>query len=273
MRAIVVFISLFVVFSCKINDKPDKSNESTEETKAATPVINYAVTNAYSHDTTAFTEGLLVHDGQLYESTGSPGELPQTKSLFGPVDLKTGLINKKVELDKQKYFGEGIVFLGGKVYQLTYQTRKGFVYDATTFQKLGEFTFPSKEGWGLTTDGRALIMSDGTSNLTYLNPVNFQPLKTLEVTDENGPVSNLNELELISGALYANVYTTSHIVRIDTVTGKVSGRLDLSSLANEVNVKYPASLEMNGIAYDPASRKVYVTGKMWPIIYEITFNH
>jgi glutaminyl-peptide cyclotransferase len=273
MKKIVFSILLFAIISCKTKDRPEESNESGSETKTATPAINYAVTKVYPHDTTAFTEGLLVHDSQLYESTGSPNEMAQTKSLFGPVDLKTGVINKKVELDKQKYFGEGIVFLDGKVFQLTYQTKKGFVYDAKSFQKIGEFTYPSKEGWGLTTDGRSLIMSDGTSNLTYLNPVTFQPSKTLQVTDENGPVSNLNELEFIGGALYANVYTTPLLVRIDTSIGKVTGKLDLSSLANEAKVKYPAAMEMNGVAYDSASHKVYVTGKMWPNIYEINFNH
>jgi glutaminyl-peptide cyclotransferase len=272
MRTIFILL-LFAVISCKSKDKSDESNEGGGETKTAIPVINYAVTNVYPHDTTAFTEGLLMHDGKLYESTGSPNQLPQTKSLFGPVDLKTGVINKKVELDRQKYFGEGIVFLGSKVFQLTYQTKKGFIYDAETFQKLGEFTFPSKEGWGLTTDGGSLIMSDGTNNLTYLNPTTFQPSKTLQVMDENGPVSNLNELEFIGGTFYANVYTTDLVVRIDTGSGKVTGKLDLSSLTNEVKVKYPASLEMNGIAYDSASHKVYVTGKMWPNIYEISFSH
>jgi glutamine cyclotransferase len=185
--------------------------------------------------------------------------------------MKTGVINKKAELDRKEYFGEGIVFLGGKLFQLTYQTRKGFVYDAKTFQKTGEFTFPSKEGWGLTTDGSSLIMSDGTSQLTYLNPTSFQIRKTLQVTDENGAVSGLNELELINGSLFANVYTKPFIVRIDTVTGNVTGKLDLSSIVNEAKVKYPASLEMNGIAFDSMSHKVFVTGKMWPNIYEISF--
>lgn len=271
MKPIFFPLLLFLWFSCKPKNKPDESNQ-TGETKNATPVINYAVTNIYPHDTTAFTEGLLVHDGQLFESTGSPNELPQTKSLFGPVDMKTGVINRKVKLDRQKYFGEGIVFLDGKVFQLTYQAKKGFIYDAKTFRKSGEFTFPSKEGWGLTTDGISLIMSDGTSQLTYLDPTTFQTRKTLQVTDENGLVNNLNELELINGFLYANIYTTPFIVRIDTASGNVTGKLNLSSLAAEAKLKYPASLEMNGIAFDSTRHKVYVTGKMWPNIYEISFS-
>lgn len=272
MRAIFFPFILFVCFSCNSKNESEDSTESSEA-KNATPAINYVVINVYPHDTTSFTEGLLVHDGQLYESTGSPSELPQTKSLFGPIDLKTGVINPKAELDRQKYFGEGIAFLNGKVFQLTYQTKKGFVYDAKTFQKVGEFTFPSKEGWGLTTDGISLIMSDGTSQLTYLDPTTFQTRKTLQVTDENGAVTNLNELEFIKGSVYANVYTTPLIVKIDTSSGSVTGKLNLASLANEAKVKYPGALEMNGIAYDSTAGKVFVTGKMWPNIYEISFSH
>src|SRR5688572_21867163 len=133
MRAIFPLILLFVFISCKTKDKSGESIEIDSEVKTTTPVINYAVLKVYPHDTTSFTEGLLVHDGKLYESTGSPKELSQTKSIFGPVDLTTGVINKKAELDKRLYFGEGIAFLGNKVYQLTYQTRKGFIYDAKTF--------------------------------------------------------------------------------------------------------------------------------------------
>ena len=259
-------------FSCKTKDRSEDSTEGSE-TKNATPAINYVVINVYPHDTTSFTEGLLIHDGKLYESTGSPAELPQTKSLFGPIDLKTGIIKPKAELDRQKYFGEGIAFLNGKVFQLTYQTKKGFVYDANTFQKLSEFTFPSKEGWGLTTDGISLIMSDGTNQLTYLDPSTYQTRKTLQVTDENGLVINLNELEFIKGSIYANVYTTPLIVKIDTSSGSVTGKLNLTSLAYEAKVKYPDALEMNGIAYDSTIGKVFVTGKMWPNIYEIAFSY
>lgn len=273
MKAIFFPFLLFVCFSCKTKDRQGEDSESCSDTNAATPVINYVVTNVYPHDTASFTEGFLIHDGQLYESTGSPTELPQTKSVFGPVDLKTGTIAAKAELDRQKYFGEGIAFLKAKLYQLTYQTKKGFVYDAKTFQKLEEFTFPSKEGWGLTTDGSSLIMSDGTSQLTYLDPTTFQPRKTLQVSDENGPVTNLNELEFIKGFIYANVYTKTLIVQIDTASGTVTGKLNLASIATEAKVKYPGALEMNGIAYDSTTGKVFVTGKMWPNIYAIGFSN
>jgi glutamine cyclotransferase len=178
-----------------------------------------------------------------------------------------------VELNRQKYFGEGISFLNGKVYQLTYKSKIGFVYDAKTFKKIGDFAFASKEGWGMTTDGTSLIMSDGTSLITYLQPGGFKIIKSITVSDENGPVANVNELEFIKGFIYANIYDTNNMIKIDTATGKVVGKLDLSSLANEAKVKYPASLEMNGIAYDSTIGKVYVTGKMWPYIFQIEFNH
>ncbi|ARS35325.1 glutaminyl-peptide cyclotransferase [Pontibacter actiniarum] len=235
--------------------------------------INYGVAKAYPHDTNAFTEGLLVHEGKLYESTGSPSDLPQTRSLVGVVDLNTGEIDTKVELDRDKYFGEGIVILNDKLYQLTYQAKKGFVYDLNTFEKLDEFTFPSKEGWGMTTDSTHLIMSDGTSQLTYLDPETLKKAKALGVYDNNGPLKNLNELEYINGYIYANVYTTNTIVKIDPKSGQVVGKLYLTSLAQDAKTKNPASLELNGIAYDPATDKIYVTGKMWPNIYEIEFNH
>jgi glutamine cyclotransferase len=273
MRALLFSFLLFVCFSCKSKEDQSEGKENATNDRLSTPGINYIVTNVYPHDTTSFTEGLLVHEGRLYESTGSPDELPQTRSLFGPVNLKTGAISPKAELDRQKYFGEGITFLNGKVFQLTYQTKKGFIYDAKSFQKISEFTFPSKEGWGLTTDGTALIMSDGTSQLTYLDPTTFQALKTLQVKDESGPVTNLNELEFIKGSVYANVYTTQVVVQIDTGSGNVTGKLNLSSLAMEAKAKYPGAMEMNGIAYDSTAGKVFITGKMWPNIYEISFRY
>ena len=262
-------ISAMLAFaSCKDNKESEQETQ-TEET-VTTPTINYTVTNVLPHDTNAFTEGFLMHDGKLYESTGATEELPQTRSLFGEVDLKTGKIVTKAELDRKAYFGEGIVFLNDKVYQLTYQTKVGFIYDAKTFKRLGQFTFPSKEGWGMTTDGKSLIMSDGTNTLTWLDPENFHTVKTVFVTNEQGAVQLVNELEYINGFIYANIYTTAVIIKIDPATGKVVGKMDMAPIAIEARNKYPQSLEMNGIAYDSTTKKVLVTGKMWPHIYEIS---
>ena len=248
---------------------PDKSGTNDGQT----PQLSYQVLNVYPHDTTSYTEGLLMQDGELYESTGHTEGIDYTRSLFGIVDRKTGHIAVKAELDKDKYFGEGIVFLKGRVYQLTYKTRVGFVYDAKTFKKLQEFTYPSEEGWGMTTDGTYLIMSDSTPDLHFLDPVNFRVVKSIKVMENNTPIDQVNELEYINGYIYANRYTKNYILKIDPANGKVVGRLDLSSLEAQARNKYPGSMEMNGIAYDSAADKVYITGKLWPDIYAIRFPH
>lgn len=260
---------LYCLSSC---DKANKQAESSVVNNAV-PAISYSVKNALPHDTLSFTEGLLVHEGQLFESTGSPDELSQTRSQFGTVDVKTGKIATKAELDRSTYFGEGIVILNGKLYQLTYKNQTGFIYDANTFQKIGQFKYDNSEGWGLTTDGRHLIMSDGTSTLTYLSPDSLRPVKAIKVSENGVQLDKLNELEYIEGYIYANVWSTNDIVKIDTDNGNVVGRMDLSSLQNDARTKYPKTLEMNGIAYDSQKKKLYVTGKMWPSIYEIELTH
>jgi glutamine cyclotransferase len=236
-------------------------------------ILSYQVLNVYPHDTTSYTEGLLIQDGALYESTGHTDEIPSTRSLFGPVDLKTGHIGVKAELDKKKYFGEGIVFLKGKVYQLTYKTRVGFVYDARTFKKLREFTYPSEQGWGMTTDGSYLIMSDSTPDIHYLDPSTFKLVRSIRVMENNTPMDQVNELEYINGYIYANRYGYDYILKIDPANGRVVGRLDLSSLSRQTRNKYRGSMEMNGIAYDSSADRVFITGKMWPDIYAIRFAH
>lgn len=237
-----------------------------------TPVIDYVCINSYPHGTTSFTEGFLFDKGKLYESTGGNGTYPQAKSLFGIVNLASGEIIIKAELDKAKYFGEGITFLNGKVYQLTYKTKVGFIYNSITFKRVGEFTLPSKEGWGLTTDGTNLIMSDGTNILTYLDPDNFRVIKKIFVTENIHVKKGLNELEYINDYIYANIWNTNMIIKINPDNGDVVGRLDLSSLAHEAKNIYPGSLEMNGIAYDSLTKSIYVTGKFWPRIYEIKLS-
>ena len=268
-----LYASLPVFFvSCNNAARDTPATESEKVADNTPPAINYSVVQVLPHDTSSFTEGLLVHDGQLYESTGTEPGMPESrKSLFGVVDPKTGKINAKAELDRNKYFGEGIVFLKDRVYQLTWTTKVGFIYDAKSFKKTGEFNIPVKEGWGMTTDGTNLIMSDGSSNISYVDPATFRLARIVGVTDNNGPVSNINELELINGFLYANQWQTNYILKIDPSSGKVVGRLDLTSLVNEAKNKYATSDTLNGIAYDPSTGKIYVTGKLWPNIYEIKF--
>jgi glutamine cyclotransferase len=272
IRPIIPVLISFIFLGCIGHS--EKSNSSKASSNRI-PIIDYEYISSYPHNTTSYTEGLLIHNGKLFESTGSPSELTQTRSLFGIVDLKTGIIDTKVELDKAKYFGEGIAFLNGKIFQLTYKTKVGFVYDAISYKKLAEFTFPSDEGWGLTSDGKSLIMSDGTNILTYLDPNTFQAIKTISVTASGYLINNLklNELEYIKGNIYANIWTTNVIAKIDLVQGRVIGKLELNSLAYAARKESLGSLEMNGIAYDSISDRVFVTGKLWPKIYQIKLSH
>jgi glutamine cyclotransferase len=273
------FISLFLIIelvSACGNSSGSSANSNTAVETATTneaPVINYTILNALPHDKDSYTEGFLMHNGKLFESSGAPEGNDKTKSVVGIVDPVTGNIAVKAELDKKIYFGEGITILGDKLYQLTWTNKKGFIYDLKTFKKIGEFTFPSKEGWGMTTDGNSLIMSDGSSNLTYLDPSTFKTNRIVGVTDNNGPVGNLNELEYVNGNILANIYQTPYIIRIDPNSGKVLGKADFSNLVKEVKLKDPDVDYMNGIAWDSAKNKIYITGKLWPNMYEVRLNN
>ncbi len=264
---------LMLSLACNTDTSTPENSTPVAEKAVEIPNINYQVTAYHAHDVNSFTEGLLVHQGKVYESTGAPEDMPNANSLFGELDLKTGKINVKATLDKKIYFGEGITFMNGKVYQLTYTNKKGFIYDDKTFKKVGEFNYANTEGWGLTNDSVNLIMTDGTSNITYLDPTSLQATKTIAVTEQGAPVQYLNEIEWINGYLYANIYTSNTIVKINPQDGKVVGKLDLTSLKQEANTKHPNSLETNGIAYDKEKDKIYVTGKFWPTVYEIAFSH
>lgn len=263
--------ALILYLACN-NDTGSQQTSATSSSPAI-PAINYSVRGYLPHDTSLFTEGFLVHNGQLFESTGSPEDLPDVESLVGSIDPHTGKMDVKIRLDKEKYFGEGIAFLKDKLYQLTYLNRKGFIYDAATFKKTGEFDFASPQGWGLTTDGTHLIMDDSSDALTFLDPATCKPVKTLRVTVNGTPRDSLNELEYIKGYLYANVWYTDYILKIDPATGKVVGRLDLSSVVADARNKNPRANVLNGIAYDSAADKIYVVGKLWANIYQIDFPH
>lgn len=259
------FASFFCILSCNNNDTGNDAPENS-----GPPIIQYNVVNIYPHDTASFTEGLLVHNGQLYESTGGSPKDNEFTSWFGPVDLKSGKAIKKVLLDTS-YFGEGITILNGKIYQLTWRGQIGFEYDEKTLKKIRDFTY-NGEGWSLTNDGKQLIMSDGTSNLRFLDPESLKVQKILGVEDNNGPVANVNELEYINGYIYANVWQTNYIIKIDPASGKVVGKLDLTNLFNEAKNKFAYADVLNGIAYDSTANKIYITGKTWPNLYEIKMN-
>jgi glutaminyl-peptide cyclotransferase len=255
-KAMFNLILISLLMACgKDNDKGNTKNDL---------LISYKLKTRWKHDTEAFTEGLLIHQGALYESTG------QKQSYIGIVDIKTGKPDKKVVLDDQ-YFGEGITILNNKIYQLTWQNHVGFVYDLKTFNKLREFTY-STEGWGLTHDNHHLIMSDGTEKLIYLDTVNMEPVKTVRVRDANGYVTKLNELEYMEGFVLANQWETNRILKIDPASGDVVGVMDLSPLVQEAKLDNPRSDVLNGIAYHDATKLLIVTGKFWPSSYVLQLN-
>ena len=238
------------------------SCDTSGKEEVITPTLEYSVKSSLPHDVNAFTQGLVIHNGELFESTGQEGS-----SWIGVVDVASGVADKKVEL-ASNYFGEGITILNNKIYQLTWKNQTGFVYDLKTFQKLASFTYTG-EGWGITHDSTNLIMSDGTNRLVYLDTATFKPVKTLEVYDSKGSVPLLNELEFAEGFIYANIWQTNRIARIDPSTGKVMAYLDLTLLRDQAVGRNPSADVLNGIAWHSGTRSFLLTGKYWPLIYVI----
>lgn len=225
------------------------------------PDYTFQIVNTYPHDPTAFTQGLIYQDDVLFESTGLNG-----RSTLRRVELSTGRVLNKVDVS-QEYFAEGITLFDGKIFQLTWHDGKGFIYDPANFRRTGEFAYEG-EGWGLTHDDRSLILSDGTNKIRFLNPVTFAVERTISVLVDGKPLDELNELEYIKGEIYANIWQTDKIVRIDPSSGKILGWIDLTDLlpvsdrGRETNV-------LNGIAYDRNTDRLFVTGKLWPKLFEI----
>jgi glutamine cyclotransferase len=229
-----------------------------------TPVsYTYTVVNVYLHDPNAFTQGLVIENGVLYEGTGLYG-----KSSLRCVELETGEVKLLHSLPGD-LFGEGITVLGNRIFQLTWRSQKGFVYNKHSFDLLQEFSYTT-EGWGITNDGNQLIMSDGTANLYFLDPETFETVGQVEVHD-NGPVTNLNELEYINGEVYANVWQTDKIAIIDPHTGQVTGWIDLTGIYTP-ETSNDADNVLNGIAYDTEGDRLFVTGKRWSQLFQIELN-
>lgn len=274
-RYVLISVSLFtIIFFLNSCDNSAGRKKITSDQKInGISIIKYSVAKIYPHSTEAYTEGFLFHDGKLFESTGSPENYPSSRSVIGITDLKTGKIDVKIEIDRNKYFGEGILFSGDKLYQLTYKNQIGFIYDAKNFRQTGTFTYANKEGWGMTTDGEHIIMSDGTNFLTYLDKDSLKPVRKLNISYNGAPALYANELEYINGFIYANIWTTNYIVKIDPSDGKIVGILDLTNLALKAGQEYSGSEVTNGIAWDREEDKIYVTGKFWPFIYQIDFRH
>ena len=224
------------------------------------PVLTPRMLDKFPHDSTAFTQGLLIEQGKLYESTGRYGT-----STLRRVDLETGRVEEVHALDST-YFAEGLAALHGKLYQLTWKERVSFVYDLETLAPLDTFTIPTREGWGLTEDGMHLILSDGSAYLRFLDPQSFEVIREIEVHDAGTPVTRLNELEFIDGLIYANVWQNSRVAVIDPENGRVLSWLNLNWL-NIMHSPIDGADVLNGIAYDPNVKRLYITGKLWPLLY------
>ncbi len=220
----------------------------------------YTVVNEFPHDTNAFTQGLVIDNGVLYEGTGL-----YRQSTLRRVDLKTGEVLQSHALSNE-YFGEGITVFGDRIMQLTWQSHIGFVYDKNTFELLQNFTYPT-QGWGITHNGTHLIMSDGTANLYFLNPQTFERVGQISVTDAGSPVDEINELEYINGQIYANIWHEKRIAIIDAQTGDIRAWIDLTEIANSETTN--SNDVLNGIAYDVDEDRLFITGKMWAHLYEI----
>jgi len=230
--------------------------------QAPTKTWGYEVVQSFPHDRAAFTQGLVYLDGHLYEGTGQPGA-----SSIRKVKLETGEVVQKRDIPAP-FFGEGIVNWKDRLLEITWQHQVGFVFDIKTFELKSQFQYRG-EGWGLTQDGQRIIMSDGTAALRFLDPETLQETSRIQVSDQGRPVQLLNELEWVKGEVWANVWQTERIARIDPKTGVVVGWIDLAGLLNPVDRMGATPDVLNGIAYDPAKDRVFVTGKWWPKLYEI----
>jgi len=229
----------------------------------ATPVpeYTYQVVATFPHDSTAFTQGLVYLKGVLFETTGL-----NRRSSLRRVEYQTGRVLQKCDLPSQ-YFGEGMTIIGDRIFQITWQNQKGFVYNLSTFAVENEFTYTG-EGWGLTTDGNVLILSDGTNQLRFLDPTTFKVLRTISVFHHGQPLRQLNELEYVRGEIYANVWQTNTVARIDPTTGQLLGTVDFSGLLTAEDYRLHPDV-LNGIAYDATGDRLFITGKLWPKLFEV----
>jgi len=265
MKKIALLLLPVLMLAC--NDTKEES--TSENTSAAIPTpanMGCTIVKIYPHDVSSYTQGLIWFNNTLYEGSGLNGE-----SRLMKIDLETGKSTQKIDISKD-YFGEGITILNDKIYQLTYTEHKVFVYDLATFKKIKEFDW-NMQGWGITHNGKQLLISTGDSNIYFVNPETFAIEKTLGVYDNNGYLSNLNELEFVNDSIFANVYLKDYIVKINPETGLVEGRLDFTGLLQKTGQPITADTDvLNGIAFNPTTNSFYITGKKWPALYEIKLN-
>jgi len=267
MKQIARFVLLMVVFSLILPvsfscSPPDTSIlPVVTDPDSITLVYSYEIVNTFPHDPQAFTQGLIIYNSDLYEGTGLWGD-----SSIRKVDLETGEV-LDIQSIPDNYFGEGITIFNNKMYQLTYRSRIGFIYDIDSFQKTGEFNYPT-EGRGVTHNNEHLIMSDGSEVIRFLDPDTLNEVRHVSVYDENGPVNRINELEYIQGYIYANVWQTDRIAIIDEDTGKLVGWIDLAGILGSEYREQRVDV-LNGIAFDSKNNRLFVTGKWWPVLFEI----
>ena len=255
----IIFLLLIIISVSSCN--PERKQA---ETKSDNSILKYTARGAFPHDIEAFTEGLLINEGKVIESTGG------NHSWIAEVNIQTGTQDKKVTLDKA-YFGEGVTILNNKIFQLTWKNKVGFIYDAATYKKIGEFNYEF-EGWGMTHDNHHLLVSDGTETIYYLDTLKQQIEKKLTVKENGVNVTKLNELEYIEGFIFANQWETNYILKIDPATGNVVGKLDLTEFARKAKGINPQADVLNGIAYSRETKDLLVTGKYWPLLFVIRLN-
>ncbi len=252
--------------ACGVSGGGETGALAAEPARPATAAVStqfrdFAILREFPHDASAYTQGLFFHGGFLVEGTGQYGQ-----SSLRRVELETGKALRQVDLP-ESYFGEGVARLDGRIYQLTWRAQRGFVYGENDFELEGHFEYGT-EGWGLTTDGQQLIMSDGTASLYFLDPQSFEVLRTLPVYNDRGPVRRLNELEFVEGVILANVWQREVILDISPETGAVTAEFDFSGLVAYEGAGGPDAV-LNGIAYDPVMKRLFVTGKLWSRVYEV----
>lgn len=252
--------SLIVLISC--GDSDAGNNGNLVSTTSNVSQLSYSVAATFPHDTSSYTQGLEFYKGKLLEGTGMKG-----KSKLAEIELKTGKPLKEIKLDTA-LFGEGITVLNDTLYQLTWQEKKVLVYTAKDLKKIKELPL-NTDGWGITNNGKELIVTDGSSNLYFYETGTFKLLRIQSVTADATPTAGLNELEYINGFIYANQYENPYVFKIDEGTGQIVGRIDLSDIVNRIKAKAPYANVLNGIAYNQETKKLYVTGKWWPELYEI----
>jgi len=249
-------------------DEPEELTANINLLAASEPVLyNYKIIKTLPHDTSSYVEGLEYHDGFFYESAGDYGY-----SSLRKVEPNTGKILQMVPIDK-KYFAEGMTVVGDKIVQLTYKEKVGFVYDKATFKKLSEFAYTTgREGWGLAFDGDKILNTDGSNTIFFLDKNNYNRIGSIDVYDNKGPIENLNELEYIDGKIYANVFLTNHILIINPNNGAVEGKVDLSAIVPKTSGDESNNV-LNGIAWDAKGKRLFVTGKKWPKLFEIKLQN